>query len=244
MSLLRDAWKSLLRNQTTVLYYVLCSAAVVTLYRLINLQVRPYVPEDTPPAWLPLYKMSTYISLAVAASVLQAIFFGAMGREIDRPLWKCPTATEALRRFFVPWLILNLTLATIWSLLEQAAMAGNAQAILFIEFLLMFATVLYIPLGACVMYWGRLNWQELVESLAPILKMFPYTLLAIALGFAQYMLHLTIVFYLPDVLRENIPVLCLIDLPYTLIECLIFVVMWHICMLYRDLPIENDPYDL
>ena len=244
MSLLTDAWKSLRRNHSTVLYYIVLSVAVLAVFRVINQQLRPFIPEEAPPAWLPLYKMTSYIVLSVAASALQAVFFAALGREIDRPLWKCPGAEEALRRFFVPWLILNLTLATIWSLLEQAALAGNAQGILMVEFFLMLAMVFYIPLGACVMYWGRLNWQELGESLAPIVRMLPYTLLPIAFGFAQYAFHLSIVFYLPDPIRDNIPVLCLIDVPYAVIECFIFCMMWHICMLYRDLPVESDPYDL
>ena len=237
--LLADAWHSLKRNQAPLGLYVLLLTAVNLLYRLASGHVEGFVEPDALPSWYPIYAIAADLFLAAGFSAVQAVVFAMFGREIDRPLWKCEGPGDALRRFFIVWFILNLVILTVIRLQVRAAEADAAQVVIALDFLMLGLYLFALPVGACVMYWGRLNWEELGESLAPIARQFPLVVVVLAINFGQYILHLILVDLLPQARADSPIVLAIADIPFHLLDCFAFAAMWRICMLHRDTSYED-----
>ncbi len=246
MDLLPQAWRSLQRNRVPVFCYILLTLLISLAYRLSDIYVGTLFPKDNPPAWLYAFVVSRDVVMATILSAIQAIVFAAMGKEIDRPLWKSPNWRDATTRFFLIWFILNLLSITVIRLQIRANALGSDEAIFALEFCLLLLYLFGLPIGACVMHWGRLNWAELPETLAPIARLFSLTLLVLLLDALQWLLHVTS----PLVPIENKVLQALavtaMDLPYPFLDCLAFAVMWRICMIYRDGAFErsNNDFDL
>jgi len=126
------------------------------------------------------------VLFAILISAIYALVFARFGRALDRPIWKCPSDAEAIRRFFMPWLI--LTLSTI-ALRDVQANAGSLDFVIAIELLLILVGPFVIPFGACVMHHGALAWEEIGTILAPIGRQFRMLLPVLALGIFQYILQ-------------------------------------------------------
>lgn len=246
LDLLAQSWNSLRKNPLPVLLYILITLLVSLAYRLSELPIEANFPKDSPPAWIPLFILARDVLLTAFLSALQATVFAVLGKEIDRPLWKCAGWRDALRRFFITWFILNLLAIMIIRLQIRAHTAGVPDVVLSLEFFLLLVYLLGLPVGACVMYWGRLNWSELPEALTPIIRVMPLTLLVLLLGGFQWLFHLT----LPDIQSDNKIVQALLltalDFPLPFLDCLAFAAMWRICMLYRDAAFDssNDSFDI
>ena len=95
------------------------------------------------------------------------------------------------------------------------------------------------------MYWGALDWKRLPEALAPLVKMLPMVLPVFIVNIMLYLYQLTLMLELPESWFHSIPLLVLFDIPGVLGDCLIFVMMWRICMLHRDRAFtdEKGPFD-
>jgi len=242
LDLLRDAFQSLRRNRISVLAYFLGSAAIVTVYRGVLQTLRNHSVMDPPPPWLAIVTIGADVLLAAAVSALQAVLFAQIGKEIDRPLWKCNGSRDALQRFFMPWFIINLLMLMLIKLQFQAVQAANNEIALLVEFFQLALFLLFIPLGACVMYAGRLNWRELPENLLPVARVYPPMLFVFLLGAAQYIYHRAVFLLLPAPLLESLLVSAFLDVPPLLADCLTFAAMWRVCMLYRDMAPEDTDY--
>ena len=240
---LHDAWLSVRRNRNAVGAYILFNLIVNLAAAALDKALKPFVPEGNVPAWYPAYHIVSDVIAAAAIAGVTAIFLAEIGREIDRPLWKCGTATEAFKRFFLPWFIFNLAFVTIVSLQSRLGDAGNSDAVAALEFLVLLIQLLYIPVGACIMYGGGLHWDRLGELLAPIARMMPDSLLPIGLGFVQFCVGYAIASLSPDEIRDTWLSLAPSAVYITagaFLECLAFAAMWRICMMHRDNPPEND----
>lgn len=245
MILLQDAWKSLKLNQAILFSYMGIVVAFSIAYSLVDRFVFDAFPEGETPLWVPVYQLFMALVHAGFAAALQAICFARLGRDIDRPLWKCESDTEALRRFFEPWFLLNLVLVMLVHLAVRAQASGDESLWAGLQTIFMLFFVVTIPIGACIMYHGKLVWPELPEALRPMLYQMPHTLTVILVLLLEFVLisvnasvfqslqSPTKYFYLP-----------ITDVPVAFLDCLAFAAMWRVCMIQRDAGTEDqDPFE-
>lgn len=198
-------------------------------------------PLGPPPVPFTLFNILHEILFAAALAALYAVLLAALGREIDRPLWKCSLPREALQRFFTVWFILTLTT---FVLRDFQANANNPEAQLAIEVFLIFSLPFVIPLGACVMHHGALHWEELPAILAPLGRHFNLFLPVLLVGLFQYLLQLTLAAAVPPVTHPyaQAAALSLVNLPAAWLDLLMFAISWRICALHRDTA-PASPFD-
>lgn len=242
MSLFEDAWTSLQRNRGTIAAYLAFTFALSLVDSLIGWGLAPDDPKAVP-AWLPHYRIVSIVVFCALYSVLTSIFFARMGREIDRPLWKCADDREAVQRFFSTWFILSLLNSTMQAIVAHFHEAGQdtASAWCLLGFMIVF--ILTIPVGACIMYGGGLQWPVVHELLKPMLTMFPMTLNALSVALLEFVLLEGRVFF-PVAIQKQILFGPVLNVMLTSLECYVFALMWRICMLHRDLPPgESNDFD-
>jgi hypothetical protein len=202
------------------------------------------LPQTDPPHWAAVYRLVMAIVFAAVISAGEAVFFARLGREIDKPLWKCPSDYDALRRFFAPWFILNLLGVTLQHLEGNAAASGNEALYSLLSLIYMALFLLTIPIGACVMYHGALNWEEFGEIIKPIYRQPRPVLIALMILLAEYMLYLMMLLLISRyaALRIAAPGF---DMLLAGFDVFAFAVMWRVCMLHRDTRYydESDPFD-
>lgn len=240
MQLILQAEVALMRNWRTTLFYLVASSLVLTTYSLILASLETQVTPDMTPK--PFWYLATTLSLDLVnvalISGLQAVCFALIGREMDRPLWKCAGGGEALRRFFSYWFIFNLLYITSARLVASAPESIQADvdlAMLFFRFAL---TVVGVPIGACIMYGGGLNWKEMPGQLAPLFQLFPMSFVALSLGFLQFFIIAATVISMPGEVLKSPWLWSVVNVPLILLETLAFAVMWLVCMHFRDIAPE------
>lgn len=182
------------------------------------------------------FMMGIEIGASMINAWIAAVAFARIGRFLDRPLWKVPTDWEALKRFFLPWLVLILGAITFMNLLGRLIDASESSAPpIMLLFLMVLLEVLIVPIGACIMFHGKFEWSTLSEALAPLAKQGERTLPLILLSF-----FLTFMFF---VLSSSIPrmTLPIVSAVAALWDCFMFVGIWLVCMMDRE---AHDDVDL
>lgn len=173
---------------------------------------------------------------------IQTIYFAQLGRAIDRPLFKVDGPLDALRRFFTTWLLLNLLLLGIIEIFKRLAVDGHPAAGGLVFFYVV-AYVLYVPIGACIMFHGG---APIGDAVSPMTRLFPQTAAVIFLRLFAFSLEYSFApFVVPTV--ENTTA-WLVGAPalitmMVLLECVSFAAMWEICKSNRDLGDEDDDMD-
>lgn len=229
--------------------YVAAHVLLILAIRFGEQQVGQAAADDTFPAWFPLYNLGKQFALAGFVALLQAVLFARMGRSVDRPLWKCEGDSEAIRQYFPTWFMLNLLGMVLQQLQVNAQNSGDEGLMVFMEFVFMIAYMLVIPVGACVMHAGALEWPRAGEILAPIGRQLRQVLLVFVLMSLGYILHFVSVQVLHSALGgEGVDAAVLLPAlaiaPPALVECLAFLIMWRILMLDRDERFyDNTGYD-
>jgi hypothetical protein len=191
------------------------------------------------------------IAVAVALFALVAaphtVAFSWMGRDIDRPLWRVKDDWEALKRFYLLWLILDLMPLAIVRLSDPRVygVESNGLAILGL-FGFITLSVMAIPVGGCLMFSGHVHWHQLGEILAPLARQPAKTGVVIGIGSVQCLLYLTIATALQGSDADFSPPFAHIglDVAWTLIgsylDCLVFAGVWLLCMTDRENPDDFD----
>ncbi|HNR32493.1 MAG TPA: hypothetical protein PKI11_16505 [Candidatus Hydrogenedentes bacterium] len=238
-ALFLDAWESVRRNWMTVTVFIAVVCVSEAIIRLLSLAlVGGSPPEALSPA-LRVAELALKILLAAVYSAAQAVCYARMGKDIDRPLWKCPSDWEALARFFTPWFILNLLLLLLWTLQGVVAAHDSAGGVLLLEFLIMLLYVLCVPIGACIVYGGGLQWQALGYLLYPLAKQFSLAVIPMLFGLIGFTLIGLVYDLVPGIAGMPLtPVL--LSAPLALLDCLAFAAMWRVCMIQRDTPPDED----
>ncbi len=241
MSLFLDAWASVSRNRVTVVVYLALTFAVGLTYTVSGAMLLP--DPKAIPSWLPLYRILSILALCIASSVLSSVFLARLGREIDRPLWKCADDVEAVRRFFSTWFILTLLGSTMQSIGDHYLATGDEamSAQCYLVFMILF--VVTLPVGTCIMFGGGLDWPVVLKLLRPMTKMFSLTLNVLTLSFFEFLLYVGAGSF-PDGIGDQVWFLPTVNVVLTALECYIFSYMWRVCMLHRDLPQDDsDDFD-
>lgn len=195
----------------------------------------PTGPEDEPPpVWFVLFGLVAQVGFAAGLSLIYAIIYAMLARDMDRPVWKCEVPGEALRRFFEVWFILTL-LSTAARAIQMRTATLDAYAAM--EFLIMLWSLVVIPLGACVMHHGALAWHELGEILAPIPRQLGAFLVVFFVGLLQYIAQETIFEFLPrgrEFYFERAAFATFMNLPLSVVDLLLFCMSWRILILDRE----------
>jgi len=174
LSLLAQAVAAVRQNPSAFLVYLGITVAV-TLVQVLSggLIGKPSSEDLDENLWLRAYAFINYLATAAAYAAASSIGFARLGKEIDRPLWKISGDWDALRRFFVLWFFLILTLIATSRLLEWTAGPSPESPPSAFPLLLYFVfAAALVPFGACVMFYGTLDWTKLGEILAPLKRQF------------------------------------------------------------------------
>lgn len=184
------------------------------------------------------------LSLIAAISALQAIVYTAIGKHLDRPLYKSAGWTDALRRFFPMWLLMNLIFLAINYIAERLG-PDNPDAISGLLVLILLYSLVYVPIAACVMFGGKAAWREVPGAVAPLIQ-FPQGALAVSfLAFVQFIVQIAFA----DVALPNerggltwlyaSPALTVV---LAVVEAAIFAAVWEMCRAFREVD-PNDDFD-
>ena len=243
MPTLQEAWTSLKRNPVPVYAYVLAMMAAGALYGAIDFGITQIIEEEHPPAWMPLYNAGMQVFFSALAGAIQAAALAMLGRELDKPLWKCEGGVAGLRRFLLPWFIINLLFHAAMMTEIRAAQTESQGLLATAEVLIVMMYVFAVPVGACVMFWGRFEWSELGEALSPLTTQIRLTLIVALLGFVGYFVHALYIEFLVRGYWTPIIGPALIQLPFATVDLLQFAVVWDICRLHRSTDdAHDDPF--
>lgn len=242
MDLIADAEKALVQHWRIVALYVLCSVAAVAVYDGCLVALDGIVPPDTTPKhfWFVALTLLLDLVLAAAIAALQSTVFAMLGAQLDRPLWKYNGHADALKRFFTIWFVVNLIYLAIRRLQGYMSAQGLDHGVIALEIPRLFWICCAVPVAVCIMYGGKPVMNEIPDRLSPLFRFFPRILVPFGLGFLQYMLLELWVLNVPRAFREIPATSALINVPLVLLECLVFAVMWHLCMEHRDTAIDQD----
>ncbi len=245
LTLWSDSYKNLRENAAYATGYVACSAVVAAVVRIANAVVMALVDKEAPPAWIPVFRLVSLLWLAIGASLCAAAFFSLIGRRIDRPLWKCLGWRDGIRRFFLPWFILNLCQMMVIDLMVKLGEAGMQSALQSVIMLSLALQAFCLPLGACIMYWGRLDWGQIPSVLEPIYGQFLLVIPVLFIGLGQWFLGHLRIEIIPTDTGLDILWLGLYDVVLDFATCFAFVMMWRVCMIHRDRSMEGggNPFD-
>jgi hypothetical protein len=245
LTLWSDSYRRLRENTAYAAGYVAASTMVVAAYRIANAAVAAMIDKDAPPPWMPAFRLASLIWLAAGAALCAAAFFSLIGRRVDRPLWRCLDWRDGVRRFFLPWFILNLSQILVIDMMIKATDTEMHSLLPTLIMLGMALQAICVPVGACIMYSGRLDWSRLPAALAPIHGQFLLTLPVLFIGLGQWLLSHLSVDLIPADSGLDILWLGLYDVVLYGITCFAFVMMWRVCMLHRDQSMENrgNPFD-
>jgi len=240
-AVLPEAFRAVLRNPRPVAVYIGIAMAAVSLrlaatYALTGGEM----PED-PDLPLRLFRLGSSLALAGTWAFTQTLVFSWLGQELDRPLWRVKGLGDAIARFLVLWLILDLLIIVFGvnagTLLEEDPNHTGGQ---FLLLMFMAMQVIAIPVGAAIMFHGELKWEELGESLSPLGRQFPATLLVA--GFSGAILAI-LLFILMPLTANHIWLQPFIEIPSGVAECVIFAATWHICIMDRDAEHPDNDFD-
>ncbi|HOZ47984.1 MAG TPA: hypothetical protein PLO37_22165 [Candidatus Hydrogenedentes bacterium] len=236
MGVLSEALSALRRNAAAVLIYVVLSGGVNAARRACDYVVASqalFVLDDYA---LRGYQFIMDLGLGLGYAFACVLAFTRMGRQIDRPLWKVPNDREAIRRFLLLWFLIGLCGITILRVFERLVETDPGEGTLALMQTFYFLTfVLSIPVGACIMFPGRLDWREVAADLAPLLRQFARTLIIISINFLLFIFHLLLLqfFYFHPQARSDFWLLTITDIPFALVDCLVFAATWMLCITDR-----------
>ncbi|MBL7647181.1 MAG: hypothetical protein JNK74_13420 [Candidatus Hydrogenedentes bacterium] len=258
MTLITNAERALVRNWRAIFLYILLCVAVVALYRFASnefdrlltggaLLTPDQLAEIKPkPAWYIASHLVADIALACLISLLQACAYARLGADIDRPLWKCLSDREAIARYAVIWIMLNLFYFTLMQLQSSMFDQGQVAMATLLSFFALAWNLIYVPIGVCLMHHGGLKELRLAEALMPMLHFLPRTLLVAGLGFLQLILFELILSSVPEAMRGLPWIIAPVNIPIIYLECLGVAIMWSTCAEYRAVAAahqDDDDFD-
>jgi hypothetical protein len=247
--IIRDAVEAVQENLPALAIYLALTVGANLLSSACGLVVEREVFGKLDNASNVLVLIPVYLIVCVAYAVAQSVVFAQMGKEIDRPLWKIAGAKEAVRRFFPLWFTISfVTLATL-QISDSLARTGNPELGMLLYYgLFMSITLVGVPVGACIMFYGKLEWPNLGEILIPLARQFPMTMAILLLNLFQFLLMGVLMSSdagaaaKPDVFMTLFKGTALAVVG-GYIDCVVFAGVWLICMADRDTDHERDDFD-
>ena len=255
MSLISGAEQALVRNWRSVFFYIGACVLIVSVYRMANNQMDRVLTGIALPTsaqleaihpkadWYIGGKLFADIAIACVVAVFQAIAYARLGRDIDKPLWKCRDDREAVVRFAVIWVMFNLLNFALFQFQSTLSNRELESTSVIVGLVALLWNLLYIPAGVCLMHHGGLKELNVGEALMPMLHFLPRTLLLMGLGFLQLVLFEMMVFSVPESMRALPWIIGAFNVPIIYLECLGVAIMWSTCSEYRTVAAEQQDDD-
>ncbi|HOD96539.1 MAG TPA: hypothetical protein PLY90_09780 [Candidatus Hydrogenedentes bacterium] len=222
------------------LTYCFCAVLLLALFRTGLIAVGQQGGKGAASSLDALAGVGVMVLFVLAYSMMQAWFYGRLGAGAGGTLWRWQGTVETLKRYVMPWLLLNLLSLTFADLTHRAALAGNTQAAGFFESLTLCWHLISMPAGVCILFYRGLVWRELHEALVPLFRFPGALILPMALAFLQY-LHSGVQAAFVDETASGMLLLCAVtDIPQVILDLIIFVLYWRICMDDCLTPREED----
>ncbi len=235
MQLFNNAGKIIAHNPGATFGFVAGSVALNSLYRVVDghLTANPSDMEG-------FFRFGLIIFLSVSGAVLYPVFMARYGNALDPILWRCRGVKQAVGSFFLPWLIINLLSMTVHSFHLQAVLSGNGDASAAMELLSMLFNMVAVPAGACIMFSGRFEWRSLSGALAPMARNLAPAMLVFMLCLFQWYLLLLRASALDESGAGALLIAGVTDIPFCLLDCMAFVMMWQVCQIDRERQQQGD----
>jgi hypothetical protein len=255
MSLISGAEQALVRNWRSVFFYIGVCVFIVSVYRMANNEMDRLLTGVALPTvaqleaihpkggWYIGGKLFADIAIACVVAVFQAIAYARLGRDIDKPLWKCRDDRDAVVRFAVIWVMFNLLNFALFQFQSTLSNRELESTSVIVGLVALLWNLLYIPAGVCLMHHGGLKDLNVGEALMPMLHFLPRTLLLMGLGFLQLVLFEMMVFSVPESMRALPWVIGAFNVPIIYLECLGVAIMWNTCSDYRTAAAEHQDDD-
>lgn len=240
------AWRDLQERPHLVYGYMGAVLLAILPVQFLSDWLAPDIGSNAVPPWWPLFTLACDVYVALTLAAVQAVGYCLLGRAIDRPLWRCPSVQDALRRFYVPWLLVQLCGLVLLRAQVFAARADLGDVAVLMEIFLVVYEMVVPLVIICAMHWGRFEWHELGEAVRPILRFPLLTMQAAALPFIAHVFWLMIMFSLDASEHRSSLLLIGLRLPIAFLDILAFAAMWRVCMHARNAAAhgdEDDPFD-
>jgi len=240
LTIIRDAIEAVQRNLGALLIYlafVLPPGLVTLAWGLLKEQERL---DTLNPALRSLCEVAIDLGFVLLVALGQSIAFSMMGREIDRPMWRISGPVEALRRYFGLWFVFalaGLASARLASLLAGRQPDGPFAGLVFLLYLVI--SLATVPIGAGLMFQGRISINNWREGVAPLFRQFLRTLVLVGMNLFSFALFIAI--YTPE--RSVLMTMVLGAVVFIIgayFDCVVFAGIWLICMIDRDTTEEPD----
>ncbi len=249
MRIIRDAIEAVQENLSALLIYVALTVGTQVGRLAFYVAEKKGVFGEVSEAGLGPYSIALDLLLCISFGVAMAIAFSMMGKKIDQPLWKIAGAREALRRFFALWFAISLIAIAAQQATGALATGGIPQIAIGVQFVVVLPILLLaIPVGGCVMFYGKLEWANVGEILAPLGRQFPMTMMLVLLNLFQYLLS-DVVMSLdagagaqPDAVMTLFKGAALAVIG-GYIDCVVFAGTWLLCMADRDTERDEGDFD-
>ncbi len=237
VDILVQATHAVQRNLPALATYLGITVVASLAGHAVNRAILHGDENPTITAGLMFYEFAINAVLMLVTAFAQAIVFARMGREIDKPLWKVGGDREALRLYFPTWLALNAIVVILYELGYVVPAYFEMEALgVFPQLLLLGAAAFYIPVGASLMFHRKVEWAKIGESLGPLQRQLPKTLLIACFAGGLFLLnHLLAI----QTLSEPV-VQLLVDIIFGYFDCVIFAAAWLVCIIDRQNPEEMD----
>jgi len=236
LNILFEATQAIQKNLSALFVYLALgvgsSVVNTTITLLIGEVEEPF--RDTQTVALSLGML---LSATLAWSAGETLAFARLGKEMDKPLWKIDGDVEALRRYFSLWFCINLPslafyLLSIWLGSSGSTDSGVGAALM----LSILCGTLSTPVGACLMFGGKLQWEGVSRRFRPMLRELPLFLVVFFFSGVAMVLMLS----LHEATRAQGWLGPLIDVAAIYFDCVVFAAMWLICMIDRQNPDDDD----
>ena len=245
MEFLAEGFRALERHWRIVAAYTLSSLAVIMAIHTWQAAMLQEWFGPVADSTVRIGDLIVMVGGTALIAAIQAIFLARFGQAIDRPLFKLDGTMDAIRRFFTLWLLLNIVMLALNEFTSNLAVEKHpaAEGVLIFVFIW---HVIYIPIGACIMFHGTSRGSEIAEALAPMGRLFPQTLSIFVLRMFEF--SLLFAFAGAVVPTAENGVAWLVGAPALstmaiLLECVSFAAMWEICRVFRDLDDQDDEFD-
>jgi len=245
LHLVEDGIRALWRVRAAVIMYLGGTIVATVLYHAVAATAAGEIDSESPPRWLPFVSTITDVSFAALWAVIQTVTFALIGRDIDRPVWKCTGASEALKRYFKIWFVINLLVILMQSL-RGSMMRSEMEGPL--EFLIMVTFLFTTPYGAALMHQGIHTAEDMGEALRTLFFSGRLLVQLLLVGLLQFVLYLAAMISIldagPGTLLATL-VSVLTNLPSGILDCLLFVMAWKLAMLHREARMNerDNPFD-
>lgn len=233
MNALRFGFRAVQENLRSLAVYAALALAISVGLILVRYVVGDVAFEDVlSPASLGMQALVAFVG-----AVAQTVAFTWMGQHLGRPLWKM-SLQEGFQHFFGLWLFIQTLESALWVVCSAVAQSSSDDTLavsLLLAFMPIFVST--TPVGATIMYQGRVTGSHLRHGAHILVDLLPQTLvIALFSGAALFLLLIlsasTIEWARP-----------LVSVVAVYIDVAVFAAVWSLCSYHEHASGDEDDLD-